>query len=184
MSATCFALFLIMYTTTASAATVYSTIFDDGVSSGGTAYIVTDLGEVTGVYFDYAADGGVTAENLLSSSTVDIGSSAAYDVYSTQIFGSDVEFISGGQFLLINSIDRDAAQSQTGGIGDSAVCTDIECFIINGFFNPKGDFARALIYESYFEFEATSVVPIPAAAWLFGTGLLGLIGVARRKSHA
>lgn len=26
-----------------------------------------------------------------------------------------------------------------------------------------------------------SVVPVPAAAWLFGTGLLGLVGVARRK---
>jgi len=27
-----------------------------------------------------------------------------------------------------------------------------------------------------------SVVPVPAAAWLFGSGLLGLIGVARRKT--
>ena len=27
-----------------------------------------------------------------------------------------------------------------------------------------------------------SVVPVPAAAWLFGSGLLGLIGVARRKA--
>jgi len=27
----------------------------------------------------------------------------------------------------------------------------------------------------------TSVVPVPAAVWLFGSGLLGLIGVARRK---
>jgi hypothetical protein len=26
-----------------------------------------------------------------------------------------------------------------------------------------------------------TVVPIPAAAWLFGSGLLGLVGVARRK---
>ena len=25
------------------------------------------------------------------------------------------------------------------------------------------------------------VVPLPAAAWLFGSGLLGLVGVARRK---
>lgn len=29
----------------------------------------------------------------------------------------------------------------------------------------------------------TSPVPLPAAAWLFGTGLLGLVGVARRKAH-
>jgi len=25
-------------------------------------------------------------------------------------------------------------------------------------------------------------VPVPAAAWLFGTGLIGLVGVVRRKS--
>lgn len=29
-----------------------------------------------------------------------------------------------------------------------------------------------------------SVVPIPPSAWLFGTGLLGLIGIARRKQAA
>lgn len=27
------------------------------------------------------------------------------------------------------------------------------------------------------------VVPIPAAVWLFGSGLLGLVGVARRKRN-
>jgi hypothetical protein len=27
-----------------------------------------------------------------------------------------------------------------------------------------------------------SAVPVPAAAWLFGSGLLGLVGVARRRS--
>ena len=29
-----------------------------------------------------------------------------------------------------------------------------------------------------------SAVPIPAAAWLFGSGLLGLIGIARRRKSA
>lgn len=29
-----------------------------------------------------------------------------------------------------------------------------------------------------------SVVPLPAAVWLFGSGLLGLIGVARRKKNS
>ena len=27
-------------------------------------------------------------------------------------------------------------------------------------------------------------IPIPAAAWLFGSGLLGLVGVARRRRKA
>ena len=31
-------------------------------------------------------------------------------------------------------------------------------------------------------FRTGSVVPVPAAAWLFGSGLLGLIGIARRQS--
>lgn len=30
-------------------------------------------------------------------------------------------------------------------------------------------------------YEYTSAVPVPAAVWLFGSGLLGMIGVARRK---
>ena len=28
------------------------------------------------------------------------------------------------------------------------------------------------------------VVPVPAAVWLFGSGLIGLVGLARRKTHA
>jgi len=29
----------------------------------------------------------------------------------------------------------------------------------------------------------TTVVPVPAAVWLFGSGLLGLVGIARRRSQ-
>ena len=31
---------------------------------------------------------------------------------------------------------------------------------------------------------ATSPIPVPAAVWLFGSGLLGLVGIARRKKAA
>ncbi len=34
-----------------------------------------------------------------------------------------------------------------------------------------------------FNFLSVQPVPLPAAAWLFGSGLLGLIGVARRKAE-
>ncbi len=30
---------------------------------------------------------------------------------------------------------------------------------------------------------AHTVVPVPAAAWLFGSGLIGLVGLARRKQR-
>ena len=35
-----------------------------------------------------------------------------------------------------------------------------------------------------FSFSASQEVPVPAAAWLFGSGLLGLVGMARRKKAA
>jgi len=35
-----------------------------------------------------------------------------------------------------------------------------------------------------FTFAAASPVPVPAAVWLFGSGMLGLIGIARRKKAA
>jgi len=35
-----------------------------------------------------------------------------------------------------------------------------------------------------FEYENVAAVPVPAAVWLFGSGLIGLVGVARRKQNA
>ena len=41
-------------------------------------------------------------------------------------------------------------------------------------------------FRANFDFVAPEVsqVPVPAAVWLFGSGLLGLVGVARRKKSA
>lgn len=37
---------------------------------------------------------------------------------------------------------------------------------------------------AYFTGAHVSAVPVPAAAWLFGSGLMGLIGIARRRKAA
>jgi hypothetical protein len=51
-----------------------------------------------------------------------------------------------------------------------------------------GGFLGAQYYEAWnvsFAFTgALPAVPVPAAVWLFGSGLLGLVGVARRKKQA
>jgi hypothetical protein len=44
--------------------------------------------------------------------------------------------------------------------------------------NDDNDFEAMLVRA---DFRPASVVPLPAAVWLFGGGLLGLIGIARRK---
>lgn len=38
------------------------------------------------------------------------------------------------------------------------------------------------VYYDNLSLSGTPAVPVPAAAWLFGSGLLGLIGVARRRT--
>ncbi len=39
-------------------------------------------------------------------------------------------------------------------------------------------------FNANFDLNSVSAVPVPAAVWLFGSGLLGLVGVARRKKAA
>jgi hypothetical protein len=45
-------------------------------------------------------------------------------------------------------------------------------------------FTTPVVSEADFEvgsFQVVSAIPVPAAVWLFGSGLLGLVGIARRK---
>lgn len=48
-------------------------------------------------------------------------------------------------------------------------------------FLNQGSYSLAISMKQ--DVNATSVVPVPAAAWLLGSGLIGLVGVARRKAH-
>lgn len=51
-----------------------------------------------------------------------------------------------------------------------------------GYFDAE-DGSLNLVSGIWTDYNAT-VVPVPAAVWLFGSGLLGLVGIARRKSAA
>ena len=44
--------------------------------------------------------------------------------------------------------------------------------------------ATTNVIQDDFTIDAGMYVPVPAAAWLFGSGLLGLVGIARRKKVA
>jgi len=64
--------------------------------------------------------------------------------------------------------------------------------VIVNFEDALGDFTTTLglsptfdyNYVSYARWEVAAVVPIPAAVWLFGTALIGLIGFGKRRKIA
>lgn len=48
-----------------------------------------------------------------------------------------------------------------------------------------GSFFGGVYYEAWsVDFAPAAVIPVPAAVWLFGSGLIGLVGVARRRKNA
>ena len=49
--------------------------------------------------------------------------------------------------------------------------------LATGLYDPTGIALDLDAGHIYF----TSLVPLPASLWLFGSGLIGLIGIARRK---
>ena len=57
----------------------------------------------------------------------------------------------------------------------ASICGVNRDYVNADFLNDGGNIA------SLSNVRAFSVVPVPAAVWLFGSGLIGLIGVARRK---
>ena len=54
-----------------------------------------------------------------------------------------------------------------------------------GDLNMAAQYVRSLAAGASFTFTQSMMlntpVPVPAAVWLFGSGLIGLVGVARRK---
>jgi hypothetical protein len=64
----------------------------------------------------------------------------------------------------------------------TASCSDTSTYTLDGAFHVNGAGFTTVAYTVHLEGTvAAAAVPVPAAVWLFGSGLLGLAGVARRK---
>lgn len=101
------------------------------------------------------------------------------DVGITYQYSLDVNFVnnlSGGGKVTVGGQTIWEPSYDTGLFSGTIVATDTAGLVFN-FLKP---------YTGRAEFDSVSIkailaTPLPAAAWLFGTGLMGLIGVARRK---
>lgn len=128
----------------------------------------------------FSTGGSNTIYGDLNSETGEGAVSILLDT-ETNIFGFNILGGNDGQFLvdffgsdggLIGSFSQTATNSFFGFRVDSGT-------LISAVSITNTDYL-GLAYDN-FTFNST-VVPIPAAVWLFGSGLLGLVGVARRKN--
>jgi hypothetical protein len=74
----------------------------------------------------------------------------------------------------------DATINCTGG----SSCSDTSSYTLDAAFHVNGAKFTSVAYTLHLEGSVSSAappIPVPAAAWLFGSGLVGLAGVARRR---
>jgi hypothetical protein len=85
-------------------------------------------------------------------------------------------------FTIVNAGDtiNSYASNSTG--GNSQFFAAHVAGIVTGMFDDEGLPIASAFFAGHDELTPPSEVPVPAAAWLLGSGLLNMIGVARRKA--
>jgi len=116
-----------------------------------------DLSAYTGLFFGWGAD--------LPGASIDI---VFHDASTTQTVASWSSLANTGGSSPAELVTQATMMINWGSL-DSTAITQID-FVVNGVANMD------TIIDNI-----TAVVPVPAAVWLFSSGLLGLVGVARRR---
>lgn len=148
----------------------------DAANGAGMSGTLDDAGNMT---FDATGRTGIAATfaALLGEQPWNLDTAAAGDGTGTQ----DI-WTTGTQ--IANAAGASEAFSLTGVpvTGSDATGFSGQLIAAGNIGTDWGFFADTQYSERYqLDIVNTSVIPVPAAVWLFGSGLLGLVGVARRR---
>lgn len=177
-------------------------VFDDGDGTGTVQLTLTSSGSVgiadlTQAYFNLDP----TLDPTLLSFAYNIGSSTGPEAFgggNNGVFTGVDAFQSGGGGLYDILFDFPTDAASTFDVGERVVYTITSPDAITaGSFNflstfggGAGNHLAATKWQSTgpsgldSAWVGASAIPVPAAVWLFGSGLIGLVGVARRKVAA
>lgn len=144
------------------------------LKSPGSSYINAEVGIFTGtdLFADYTSCSGAS-EYL-----------AGFDSYTcgAQIgtgFTPYIEMATDGDGQIIN----DTASFSVGAGGTFTIYAELEALTFGGYADSFSTLSMTFDDTTNLAALGEMVVPVPAAIWLFGSGLVGLIGISRRKTR-
>jgi hypothetical protein len=150
---------------------ITSSVLGLSVDLSEAARVNWDFGDVNPYPGDTQTDGGLSIEGTVFKSPPDDTEAIAGNWSWTGVGTLDYLAIKFDTYLAVISTDGDTSGTWS---------TDDWCTNYGACIGPaQNPQAAALSHATGYQ-----VVPVPAAVWLFGTGLLGLVGIARRKQLA
>ena len=121
----------------------------------------------------------------VNSTAFGLGSSinwapATPDVTAGMVY-FDVRSVLGFRFAVKGSLGGSVSFGGVGGIEGAAITADASHTSLFNFVLPDG-YSLSALNTNFLSNPQLQTVPVPAAVWLFVSGLLGLISMARRKN--
>ncbi len=151
---------------------------DSVVDGNASSYIFSRDATAT---FDVSFNGGifnVADVDLTMLFVGDLGHSGTITLLGGSSDGSSASFnlAPGANYTGFNT-----SQEGTNSFGIFYETLSLDSLFSGTFSGVMLDISNASAVPSLIGTTAVSAVPVPAAVWLFGSGLLGLVGVARRR---
>jgi hypothetical protein len=143
---------------------------------------------------------GIISDSIFGDESVQVGlSGGSGGCCSSITYDNSLSFLGVTGDLISNPLEWSSASVDSGGIVSQSYQSGLtnltdSVFEFDGLVSTIGPFTvassqaytidRAIIFltSGNFSYVSASTVPTPQAVWLFGSGLLGLIGVARKKT--
>ena len=166
---------------TAQAATITITEMDfSGLSAASGTVSDAGGGQFNGVFFghNWVADQQNWFDTHTGTITWDASGAANGGVYTFSLTGNQVAV--GTYFDWSTSLDIAVLTIFDCPVSGGGACSGNSLPMAGGPFAGSEPGFNGVTAD---DFPNSGVVPVPAAVWLFGSGLVGLVGVARRRRN-
>ena len=146
---------------------------------------VSDQGYTLAIFDDAAT---INGSGVITGGNVSVIFGSPYSVFGQTLVGGLIDFTGSPSYLAVNTNADSLALAGGNSNFIVGLCSAGTCYADDGSGTAGWPNTFTLGYsvnesQAYaVDVKVVPAVPVPAAAWLFGSGLIGLVGVARRRA--